>query len=125
MMDLLSDFTEDWKKAIEHEVGFRTGTHPLVRASTGEGGALEVRVTEGEKIIAAFSLQPLIGIPVVYSEGAFVAYEFRKKGVGSYLLGIRESFCRKAGVKVMLASVNKQNATEQSLLAGAGWTRFL
>lgn len=89
------------------------GTHHYTLATYGAGKYV---------VMSRFSIDQLpgcCGIVVFYH--ASVAEDFRKKGLGSLLLKLREEAARKAGYTVALATVLATNEDEISILGKGGW----
>ncbi len=87
-----------------------------------EGNKFLVRSLDGP--IATFSLQELPGCcGFIVSYWSEVAPYFRKKGIGAELLQIRMMAARALKYGAMLATVDKQNLDEVSLLNNAHWSK--
>jgi len=86
------------------------------------GGKFLVRSLEGP--IATFSLQELPGCcGVIVSFWSEVTPEYRKKGIGAELLEIRMMAARAMRYGSMLATVDKANNDEVTLLNKANWSK--
>ena len=87
-----------------------------------EGGKFLVRSLDGP--IATFSLQELPGCcGILISYWSEVVPEFRKKGIGAELVQIRMMAARAMKYGSMLATVDKKNSDEVSLLNNAHWNK--
>lgn len=72
--------------------------------------------------VATFGMTPMWGNQlVVWVSDAFVAKEFRGRGVGSLLHELRLRAAQDAGVRLLLCTVHRGNLPQEAIMKKYGW----
>jgi len=115
--------------SMEQEFRSIIGGTPIVEATT-KGKHFEFQIaTYGAgnyRQVAQFSLAEMpgcCGILVFFH--ASIASDFRRKGLGSLLLDVRERAAVLAGYSTTQATALKKNEAELTILNKAGWLSFM
>lgn len=87
--------------------------------------SIQAKALNEYRTVGKFSMEQMPGCcGVVISYHSQIEAQFRKRGLGTLFLAIREDAAKRAGYTCIMGTVLGDNSAEQSILRKAGWNHL-